>query len=518
MLKKLFYYILPGLLLSASWLHDYTFFFIFIAFVPIIQKANTEQKAFKFWVYTYVNMLLWNTGSTWWVCLASVEGGIAAIVANSLLMTLPLLLYYYTQKRIQKPWSIFSLIFYWLTFEYMHLRWELTWPWLSLGNAFAGVPSWVQWYEYTGHLGGSIWVLLINIFIWKYYTNQSTKKALIRLITVASIIVIPLLISILLDSNINNKIQKKYHTIIVQPNIDPYNEKFGELSASEQLDKMLALAATKIKPETKLVMFPETALTDNIEDNKIEVNENILKLRKFIDSFPQTSILIGGNVYHVYQNGEVPQPTARKYPGGMMYDIYNTAIYLEKNKKTELYYKSKLVPGVEKMPYPQVFKFLEKYAIDEGGISGSLGVQEEREVFNVQDKFKIAPVVCYESVFGEYVTEYIKKGANVLCIITNDGWWGNTPGYRQHFNYARLRAIETRRTILRSANTGISGVIDEKGVSSKETKWWEPAVIEATFTPSSNITFYVKHGDYLALLCCWGSLIWLVFMIFKIKF
>ncbi len=517
MLKKLFYYILPGLLLSASWLHNYTFFLIFIAFVPIIQKANTEPKAIKFWIYTYINMLLWNAGSTWWVCLASVEGGIAAIVANSLLMTLPLLLYYYTQKRIQKPWAIFSIIFYWLTFEYLHLRWELTWPWLTLGNAFAGVPSTIQWYEFTGHLGGSVWALLVNIFIWKYYNSESTKKVYIRLIPTASIILIPLIFSLMLSYTYSSEKLPAYHTIIVQPNIDPYNEKFGELSASEQLDKMLALATTKIKLETKLIIFPETALTDNIEDTKIEDNENIIKLRKFMDSFPQTSILIGGNVYHIYQNGEVPQATARKDHSGMVFDIYNTAIYLEKNKKADLYFKSKLVPGVEKMPYPQFFKFLEQYAIDEGGISGSLGVQQEREVFKVQNKFMIAPVVCYESVFGEYVTEYINKGANVICIITNDGWWGNTPGYRQHFNYARLRAIETRRTILRSANTGISGVIDEKGRASNETKWWEPAVVEATFNPQSQLTFYVKYGDYLGAICCWGSLVWLVLCIVKIK-
>lgn len=508
MLKKLFYYILPGLLLSASWLQDYSFFFIFVAFIPIIQKAESESKAFRFWIYTYINMLLWNAGSTWWVCLASMGGGIAAMVANSLLMTLPLLLYYYTQKRIQKPWAIFSIIFYWLTFEYLHLRWELTWPWLTLGNVFAGEPSFVQWYEITGHLGGSIWVLLINIFIWKYYKN--TVK--VNLYLLLSFYIIPRFIS---GATWNTDKGKVYDAVIVQPNIDPYNEKFGELSASEQLDKMLTLAATKVKPETRLVMFPETALTDNIEDNKIEDNENIIKLRKFIDSFPQVSILIGGNVYHIYQNGEAPQPTARKYDSGTMYDIYNTAIYLEKNKKADLYYKSKLVPGVEKMPYPQLFKFLEKYAIDEGGISGSLGVQEEREVFNVQNLFKIAPVICYESVFGEYVSDYVKKGANVICVITNDGWWGNTPGYREHFNYARLRAIETRRTILRSANTGISGVINEKGIPSKETPWWEPAVVEATFTPSSDLTFYAKHGDYLALICCWGSLLWVIIALLK---
>jgi apolipoprotein N-acyltransferase len=110
----------------------------------------------------------------------------------------------------------------------------------------------------------------------------------------------------------------------------------------------------------------------------------------------------------------------------------------------QIYHKSKLVPGVEKMPWPAVFKYIEKFAIDLGGISGSLGMQEERVAFFTQDKkFAAGPIVCYESVYGEYVGEYVKKGANFLAIITNDGWWGDTPGYRQHLQYGALRAIET---------------------------------------------------------------------------
>src|SRR5574343_444659 len=69
---------------------------------------------------------------------------------------------------------------------------------------------------------------------------------------------------------------------------------------------------------------------------------------------------------------------------------------------------------------------------------------------------KLAPAVCYESVYGDFMAKYIRSGAEVICIITNDGWWGNTPGHRQHLAYAKLRAIETRKQIIRSANTGIS--------------------------------------------------------------
>ncbi|MFZ8281203.1 nitrilase-related carbon-nitrogen hydrolase, partial [Staphylococcus aureus] len=74
-----------------------------------------------------------------------------------------------------------------------------------------------------------------------------------------------------------------------------------------------------------------------------------------------------------------------------------------------------------------------------------------------------APIICYESIYGEYIRTYVQKKATLLSIITNDGWWGNTPGYQQHLAYAKLRAIENNRWVVRSANTGVSAIINNKG-------------------------------------------------------
>jgi apolipoprotein N-acyltransferase len=82
-----------------------------------------------------------------------------------------------------------------------------------------------------------------------------------------------------------------------------------------------------------------------------------------------------------------------------------------------------------------------------------------------------------------------------MAIITNDAWWGNTPGYRQHLSYASLRAIETRRAIARCANTGISAIIAPSGEILQPTPWWEPAVIESSIPLRDDITFFVSHGD-----------------------
>jgi apolipoprotein N-acyltransferase len=152
------------------------------------------------------------------------------------------------------------------------------------------------------------------------------------------------------------------------------------------------------------------------------------------------------------------------------------------------------------MPYQQALDFLGEAAINLGGTAGSLGRNTEAENFDIGNNQWVAPVICYESVFGEYIATYVRKGAGLLCVVTNDGWWGNTPGHRQHFDYARLRAIETRRYIARSANTGISGFIDDKGNVLSETKWWIPDAQQATLYYQTHLTFYVKYATYIELL------------------
>jgi apolipoprotein N-acyltransferase len=195
-------------------------------------------------------------------------------------------------------------------------------------------------------------------------------------------------------------------------------------------------------------------------------------------------------------------------------------LQLDNTSEIQVYHKSKLVPGVEQMPFPFIFKHLESIAIDLGGTTGQLGTQNERSFFFSEDhKMRTAPVVCYESIYGEYVGNYIKNGANFISIITNDGWWADTPGYRQHLKYGRLRAIETRRWIARSANTGISCFIDPKGNILQATGWWIPAVISQNIGLNKELTFYTIYGDYIgraALCIALALLIYSLFIRFKI--
>ena len=148
------------------------------------------------------------------------------------------------------------------------------------------------------------------------------------------------------------------------------------------------------------------------------------------------------------------------------------------------------------MPFPKLLAPLESFALNLGGTFGSLGT--EKEAHNLIDNnLQIAPVICYESIYGEYVASYVQKGADFIFILTNDGWWADTPGYRQHLAYGRLRAIETRRSIARSANTGTSCYINQRGDVILPTEWWKNDAIVSSINTNQEITFYTKHGDFI---------------------
>ena len=327
------------------------------------------------------------------------------------------------------------------------------------------------------------------------------QNSRVRIFAAILVVFIPILLSQLIIKVSNRQINQlpTQQVLIVQPNIDPYNDKFnGDYQG--QLQGVYNKIKNKITVKTKYVALPETFLTENIWENKIENCYSIKFLKdSLLGKFPDLNIVVGATTLYKYDKNEKLSVTARPFPNtDIYYDVYNTAIQLNKDG-LQLYHKSKLVPGVERMPYPALFKPLEELAINLGGTFGSLGTQDERTVFfNKDNSIGIAPVVCYESIFGEFVTGYINNGANIIFIITNDGWWRDTPGYKQHLAYARLRAIETRRQIARSANTGISCVVDEMGDLHAEQAWWKEGYIVANIVPNNDKTFYVKYGDVLS--------------------
>jgi apolipoprotein N-acyltransferase len=480
---------------------------MFAAFVPLliveqeIHHTYEPAKRKLLMRYAFHTFMIWNIIATYWVTNTALIAGFVAITANALLMTIPFLMFH-TSRKIMPKTAYLSLIAFWLTFEYAHLHWEISWSWLNLGNSFAQYPSWVQWYEYTGMFGGSLWIWGLNILslmLWnRYQQNRSLRNAIIRILAV---VVLPIGWSLVMYYNYQEKGEAK-QVVVVQPNFEPHYQKFN-IPEQEQITRFLELTESAVDEEVDYVVFPETSFGLVRIDNISSMNgyRTIKRIREVLADYPGLNVISGVNAYYAFKEGEEHSKAVRvqqRKNGPFYYEISNAAIQITIGEEDiPVYKKSKLVPGPEIFPYSEWLFFLEPLIERLDGTTAGLATQKERSVLS-SDRGSIAPVICYESVFGEYVTEYIRKGGQVIFIMTNDGWWDNTAGHRQHLHFARLRAIETRKSIARSANTGISAFINQRGDIQQPTRYDEAAAIRQEVLFNEQITFYTQWGDLIA--------------------
>lgn len=521
--------VLSGVMLWLSWPeHGFTPL-IFVAFVPLLfcehvySRLKTKKSSWRIFGKFFIGLLTWNALTTWWIYFSSDVGSFIAIGLNTVLMTTVWYLFFRVKKSQGPAIGYSSLILFWIGFEYMHLNWEISWPWLTLGNVFATRPEWIQWYQYTGTLGGSLWVLLINLMVFQLAKNFWYRDLLLRLRKI-NILLLTFLIFVLLAGPIIFSLDQYYdytekgietEVAIVQPNIDPYNEKFSGTGV-DQLNKILRLSSTVLDTSTEYLLAPETAMPDGIWEDRFETDRSVQTLRKYLHGYPKLNVIIGLTSFKQYNDSTKKSETARKLNGGNeYYDVYNAAMLIAEVQSVQVYHKSKLVPGVEKMPYPAIFGFLEKYALELGGTSGSLGTQQYRTNFVAIDGSKISPAICYESIYGDFMSGFLRDSGEFIAVITNDGWWGNTPGYHQHMSYARILAVEFRKNIARSANTGVSCFINQRGDVLAKTEWWKEDAIRGKIHRNKIITFYARHGDYIGFISAFLTCSILLYFGFK---
>ena len=291
---------------------------------------------------------------------------------------------------------------------------------------------------------------------------------------------------------------KEYLTVsILQPNIDPYTEKYGRTNISI-LQDFKSFVDSSVN-SNDLIVAPETYFSESpgFLINSFQESPFLLSLKDYLKK-KNSQLLSGVQFYKLYNSSLNKSKTSNYIKDSLWIDVFNSSFLISKNQKHQIYHKSKLVVGVEHMPYKNILEpILGNALLNMGGTVISRGTQPNRGVFELDNGVKIAPIICYESVYGEYVTEYIRNGAQLLAIITNDGWWSESQGYKQHLSYARIRSIETRRNIVRSANTGSSAIINKSGEIITKLDYNTKGVINAKVGISNQVTSYVKYGDFI---------------------
>ncbi|MDW8418603.1 MAG: apolipoprotein N-acyltransferase [Chitinophagales bacterium] len=481
-----------------SWPADGIVWLKFVALAPLLglPEIYPQISGMRFFLWSYWAFFLWNLLCTWWVWNASPEGAVVAIVFNSLFMACVFRLGLFVRRQLGVARGALGMVSLWLAFEFLHQRWDLSWPWLTLGFGFANMPEWIQWYQWTGPLGGSAWILVCNYAVARLLRSTDVMVILKRLATALSVIGIPVIFSYFLYFREDHSERVPLRVTLLQPNIDPWHEKFEALSPQAQVRKLLAMAEAS---PADLYVAPETSIPSILWEHELMKDSLFSAFRRFVLLNPHSAFITGLSTQRLIREEEGPALSAEPVGPGLYMDDYNTAAFITSDTVI-LYHKSKLVPGPEMLPFPQVLKPLQQKLFGRlGGMIGNLGIQEEPTVFPLPEKrMHVAPAICYESVFPDFMARFVRRGARLIAVITNDGWWGDTPGYRQHFAYARILAVSLGIPVVQAANTGISGIISAKGDVERQTNFWEPVVVGQTLLVPirQSPTLFARVGDW----------------------
>lgn len=516
MLKNLILAITSGMLMGLAWPSYGLAPFLFIGLVPLLwiaedlnafDKKNHRNSIFPF---AFIAFAIWNALAFWWLHYAQRPDGSYAweayllpLFCNALLMAGLFRMYTWAKTRIGSFMGQLFLVCLWVGFEKLHLQWEFAFPWMNIGNGMAHYHKWIQWYEYTGTLGGTVWIWMVNFGFFNavrnYHLNKNKVVLYRKLFFNALKILLPIGFSYVLYACYQER-GKKVQIVVLQPNIDSYKEKY-QASESAMVDKLIELSQSKLTKNTRFLLAPETVFPYRAHLNRLPENSAVRSLYEFIHKNPALAFVFGIEVLAEYDLKEIKNKSAYFHEkSGRWIDVFNSALQVDASGNFPLYHKSKLVPGVEIFPYR---KFLEpllgNLLLDFGGTTTGYGSQQGSSVFrHPTEKTSVTPVICYESIFGEYVAANVLKGAELIFILTNDSWWGNSEGHKQLLAYARLRAIENRRSIARSANTGVSAFINQKGDVLSALPYGKKGALRESLYTNDKQTFYSLYGDFVA--------------------
>ena len=488
----------------------------------------------------YLAMLIFNEITLYWISgWHSTDtflkiGGVATVIVHSLFMLIPLLITYGV-SRIRKDLALAFFPLIWVGYEYFDNVWQFAFPWLELGNSETYNLGRIQFIEYTGVHGLTFLICVISVLLyfvlakiyskeWKAISYRSGSVYLAILI----LIIFPNFYSAYRLNSVDNTgyfnlkdPSKVVNTCVVQTNTDPFKKWGGD--HDQLLNTYIDALHDGLKFNPDMLVLHETATPYYFLEDI-----NFLKSKRFFDLSDSTGkyILMGIPHKYYYPDSVEAPPDHRTTNGSKLkFDVFNSAILIEPHKYHKdltIHKKVKLVPFSERMPYQEKIPFAKKWFTWGVGISGwQMG--NDMNLFTLKDTVKkidtkFATLICYESVFSEFVSEFAKEGAEYFVIVTNDGWWGNTSGPVQHNQYAVLRAVENRKWVARCAQTGVSCFIDPLGNMYDEIGYWQTGIADRNIIGNTEKTFYAENGDiigvigfYFGIICLAGSLTYYVY-------
>lgn len=476
---------LSGVLLGASFPPSPLGILSFVAYVPLLMLIATrlnDASRLKIIGLFYVTFLIYHGTTNWWISSWQEHtdpylfaSGIVLTLAHPFFLMLPFLALASVVRRLSSfsPFRLFAIAPFAISgFEWLHGQTDASYPWLTTGYTLVHTPF-AQVAEFVGVYGLSFLIACVNSAIAYWLLHRSTQKKpwLIPALTSTALVAwftLGLYLSTL-HARTSTEEDSSYladqHSstlALVQPNEDPW-DKWADTRAQVRVHQALVDSLRRSGVQPDIVIWSETAIPFMIREP--EYAEDAERLRTWVDT-SGFALLTGFADRFVYPNNEAP-PSARtsRFDPNIRFDVFNAAMVVGRDRAGDvIHHKSMLTPFAERLPFADQLTFAMSWIQWGVGIS-AWGKGQTRNPLPVGKRAKIGTIICIESIYPAVAADMVRNGADLLCVITNDAWYNGTWGPVQHFDIARMRAIEQRRTVVRCAMSGVTGVILPDGSS-----------------------------------------------------
>ncbi|MEM9824830.1 MAG: apolipoprotein N-acyltransferase, partial [Bacteroidota bacterium] len=513
--------LLSGILLAISWPPFPLTFLLLFALIPLLiaEQNLIEQKGstLQYLGLLFTCIFIWHLIGLQWIFGLGKVSALGIMIVDTLILLLFLLPAHFMKKAGKTQLGQLTFIAAWMSFDLLHLHWELAFPLLNLGNGLGRFPILIQWYEFTGVFGGTFWILLSNLLAYRVYQQYQVDGQLKlrspKLRNLALVLLVPIVLSTILYFSYSEN-DRNLEVVVVHPNIDTRTERYIT-DQKELIDRYIQLSKKALTPTTDYLVWTENAITDGPWIEHIDEMQLLKMVRDSFADYPQTKIIVGSILYKLYRNGKPAQlPSGVTYAENLnqAYYTYSAAAQIDPGQQNILTRtKQELVPFEESAPYPSLLTWLRNIIGNFTGFTFSAAPKNQDVFYAKNEPHKVTPLICYESAFGSNTADYVKAGAQVLFVMLNEGWYHDWQGASQFLNFSVVRAVESRRSIARSSNDGISAFISPRGDIIEKQEAFTPDALRQKISINDKITIYNRFGDYLgwlALLFGMGAVVY----------
>lgn len=506
--------ILSGFLLGISYPPLPLYFLIFVALVPYLYVISKRDSLTEISRATYLMGFVFTVTSLYWVGSWTKDADPFLMVAgttlmffNPLLFLIPSTFFYLARKRLSNNISLLLFPSFWVFYEYIYSVTEFRFPWLTLGNSLSYFTSFIQIADIIGAYGISLIILFSNISLYLIFIKYHRSKSIHfpSLVGILILIIVPLIYGFIRISDFSES-GKKVKIGLIQPDFNPH-KKWDAGNLDQQLDIYLSLSADAVDEGAEVVVWPEAALPGYLLGPSYP--RQVKKINDFADS-NKVFLLTGmPDATYYFDKSKAPSDAKPLKNSDGMYTSYNSILLFSPgSEEVQKYGKIKLVPFGEKVPLVDYLPFLGDIIKWNVGITG-WNTGKDTVVFHLTNyrfdsglsEIFVGGLICIESIYPDFCASFVQRGAEILVVVTNDSWYGNSSGPYQHKEFAALRAIENRRSVVRAANGGISCLIDPLGNTIAETNMFERDILVVEAGIQNTLTFYTKYPLLIPLIC-----------------